>query len=91
MKTLKFCKYKVPGNKFCGKPFVDTYLGIDACQDCITRYTAMWQNVGELGIPIRHADPKKDIPEVIAKAVDKGKIKKYDREFLEGCNIEPLT
>ena len=89
--TRKTCKYAVPGHRLCGKPFVEKYLGIDACQDCITKFTAMWQKVGELGIGIRHEDPKKEIPAAIAVAVDKGKGKKYDREFLKGCNIEPLA
>ena len=84
------CEFKVPGDKLCGKPAGEKYLGLWACQDCITEFNAMWQKVGELGIPVRSSDPEKEIPVPIAKEIDKGKAKKYDQEFLQGCRIEPL-
>lgn len=85
------CGYHVPGNKPCGKPAFEKYLSLWACPECIARYTAMWQWVGKLGIPVRCADPEKMIPTSIAEEIEKGKIEKNDQEFLRGCHVEPLS
>ncbi len=87
---LHFCKCQPDGPQDCGKLTDKKYLGYWCCDDCIAAWGAVWQKVGELGIPIRTADPEQEVPVTIAKEVKKGRIKKDDREFLLELRIEPL-